>query len=145
MGSAKRSQSRIPNPRRIFLTLLLTIFVVEAGVMVVLPLMLPDRLDARVVALVDSCLLTFAAAPILWWIIIHPLRHRIVTEEAKARSIVAAAAEGIVTVDERGDVDSFNPAAEQIFGYAAEEVVGHSLTMLMPAEIAVQHQQALLR
>jgi PAS domain S-box-containing protein len=145
MGSAKRTQSGIPNPRRIFLTLLLTIFMVEAAVMVLLPILLPDHLNARVVALADACLLTFGAAPVLWWIIIRPLRLRIATEEAKARSILAAAAEGIVTVDERGAVDSFNPAAEQIFGYPAEEVVGHSLAMLMPAELASRHQQSLLR
>jgi PAS domain S-box-containing protein len=141
----KRAVSRTPNPWRVFLTVLLTIFSVEVAVMVVLPLLVPSRLDERIVALADACLLTFAAAPILWWIVIRPLRRLAVTEEAKAESIVAAAAEGIVTVDERGDLDSFNPAAEQIFGYAAEEVVGHSLTMLMPAESAAQHQQALLR
>ncbi len=143
MHSANRVQSLIPNPWRILLTVLLTIFVVEAAVMVALPALLPDRLDKRIVAFADACLLTLGAAPILMWIVIRPLRHQLIREEAKAESILAAAAEGIVTVDENGDVDSFNPAAERIFGYGAEEVVGQNLSMLISDEFAVWHQQAI--
>ncbi len=145
MGSVKQSLSRISTPWRVFLAVLLTVFMVEAVVMLVLPLLLPNRIDERIVALMDACLLVFTAAPILWWVVVRPLRRKVVTEEAKAESIVAAAAEGIVTVNDHGLVDSFNPAAERIFGYSAEEVVGHNVAMLIPAELATRHQQALLR
>lgn len=40
--------------------------------------------------------------------------------------------DGIVTAGPDGRVISFNPAAEHIFGYTAAEVVGGSLSMLMP-------------
>ena len=51
--------------------------------------------------------------------------------EARFRAIFESAVDGIVTVDEAGIVASFNPAACRIFGYAADEVVGRNVSMLM--------------
>ena len=44
--------------------------------------------------------------------------------EARARAVLETTVEAVVTIDARGLVQSFNPAAERIFGYAAAEVVG---------------------
>jgi PAS domain S-box-containing protein len=52
--------------------------------------------------------------------------------EARYRSIVDTAADAMVVIDEAGAVQSFNKAAEQIFGYAADEVVGRNIRVLMP-------------
>ena len=41
--------------------------------------------------------------------------------------------DGLITIDRRGMMVSFNPAAEQIFGYAAQEVIGQNIKMLMPS------------
>jgi len=55
------------------------------------------------------------------------------TETAsELRTIVDAAVDGIVKISDRGIVLSFNESAERIFGYRAEEVVGHNVRMLMP-------------
>ncbi|MEO5341563.1 MAG: response regulator [Magnetococcus sp. MYC-9] len=48
------------------------------------------------------------------------------------RAILQTAVNPIITIDTRGLVHSFNPAAERLFGYAASEVLGHNVKLLMP-------------
>lgn len=47
-------------------------------------------------------------------------------------AVISYASDGIITMDAAGLVVSFNPAAEQIFGYASDEVIGRDIDMLMP-------------
>ena len=55
---------------------------------------------------------------------------RQVTEE-HTRSIVETVIDGIITFDADGTIETFNPAAETIFGYAADEVLGKGFSILM--------------
>lgn len=50
----------------------------------------------------------------------------------RLRAIMETAVEGIITIDERGIMDSVNAAACAIFGYTAEEMGGKNVSMLMP-------------
>src|SRR5262249_52641455 len=53
--------------------------------------------------------------------------------EAKLRAVVSTAVDAVLTIDERGTIDSVNPAAERMFGYTAPEMVGQNVRMLMPS------------
>ncbi|WP_207461739.1 PAS domain S-box protein [Azospirillum sp. SYSU D00513] len=53
--------------------------------------------------------------------------------ETRLRAIVDTAADAVVVLDATGLIQSFNPAAERIFGYGAEQAAGKPLTMLVPA------------
>jgi diguanylate cyclase (GGDEF)-like protein/PAS domain S-box-containing protein len=48
------------------------------------------------------------------------------------QAIIHNVMDGIITIDESGLIQGFNPAAERIFGYAAPEVMGQNLKLLMP-------------
>lgn len=61
--------------------------------------------------------------------------------EAHAQAVLDNAVDAIITIDESGTVRSFNKAAQRIFGYAANEVIGHSINMLMPAPHRERHDQ----
>lgn len=65
--------------------------------------------------------------------------------ERRYRQLMEAALDAIVVADQNGRILLFNPAAERIFGYAAAEAIGQSLTLLMPAEFHAAFQQGLQR
>jgi len=65
--------------------------------------------------------------------------------QARLRSILETAPEAIITIDDRGIVDSFSASAEKLFGYEASEVVGRNVSMLMPAPYREEHDNYISR
>jgi PAS domain S-box-containing protein len=61
--------------------------------------------------------------------------------EARMSSIIGSAMDAIITVDPQQRIVLFNAAAERIFGYKAEAMVGESLERLIPAGMRQHHQQ----
>jgi two-component system sensor kinase FixL len=59
--------------------------------------------------------------------------------EARTRAILDAAVDAILTIDPSGIVESMNPAAEKLFGYASPEVLGQNVKMLMPEPYRREH------
>lgn len=57
---------------------------------------------------------------------------RLLDQEMHMQAVVDTAAEGIIVVDERGLIHTFNNAAQQLFGFDAQEVSGRPLSWLLP-------------
>jgi PAS domain S-box-containing protein len=56
-----------------------------------------------------------------------------------AAQALAAAADAIVTVNTRGEIMSWNPAAEVLLGHTAGQAIGQTLALLIPAEHRARH------
>jgi PAS domain S-box-containing protein len=59
--------------------------------------------------------------------------------EEQIRAILDATADAVVTINVLGRIATFNRAAERIFGYSADEVIGENVTILIPAHERVGH------
>jgi len=64
-------------------------------------------------------------------------------DEARLRAVVDTAVDGVILIDPQGTVLLFNPACERLFGYAAAEVVGKNVKLLMPSPYQEQHDRYL--
>jgi PAS domain S-box-containing protein len=65
--------------------------------------------------------------------------------EERFRAVAQSATDAIVTMDRRGDIVFWNRAAETIFGYTSEEVLGQPLALIMPERLRAAHQNAVER
>ena len=59
--------------------------------------------------------------------------------EERMRSVVNHVVDGIITIDDRGNIESFNPAAEKTFGYQPDEVLHQNVKILMPDPYHSEH------
>jgi two-component system sensor kinase FixL len=57
------------------------------------------------------------------------------------QSIFESAVDGIIVIDGKGLIKAFNPAAERLFGYRTEEVLGQNVKLLMPSPDREQHDR----
>jgi len=73
------------------------------------------------------------------------LEDRLRTSEARWRSIIDSAVDGIVLIDAHGTVEAFNPAAERLFDYRERDVIGRNVSMLMPSPYGEEHDGYLRR
>jgi PAS domain S-box-containing protein len=69
----------------------------------------------------------------------HFAQTALADSEERLRAILETAVEGIVTIDERGLIESMNRAAENAFGYQAKEVIGKNVNVLMPSPYREEH------
>jgi PAS domain S-box-containing protein len=69
------------------------------------------------------------------------LRH----SEERYRILVETATDAVISIDESSRILFANPATTMIFGYEPAELIGQSLTMLMPQSMRGTHEKALHR
>jgi PAS domain S-box-containing protein len=60
--------------------------------------------------------------------------------EAKFTGIVSIASDAIISTNSSQEILNFNRGAEEIFGYAAAEVIGENLSMLLPQKFRDAHR-----
>jgi PAS domain S-box-containing protein len=65
--------------------------------------------------------------------------------EERFRSVAQTAGDAIITIDTRGKIVFWNHAAEEIFGYSADEAMGKVLTFIMPERFREAHREGLER
>jgi PAS domain S-box-containing protein len=66
--------------------------------------------------------------------------------EALTGAILGAALDGVITMDAQGRILEFNPAAERIFGYSSDDVIGEDMAeLIMPPALRAPHRSALAR
>ena len=66
-------------------------------------------------------------------------KNALATSEARMHALLEAVVDGIISIDERGVLQTINPAAERLFGYAAQEVIGQNVKLLMPSPYQGEH------
>ena len=76
-------------------------------------------------------------AKLIWQMVtnLKRVKTELESSQRQLKAIFDHAMDGIITVDESGAIQGFNPAAESIFGYAQAEVLRKPLDLLLPAAI----------
>jgi PAS domain S-box-containing protein len=65
--------------------------------------------------------------------------------EARLGAVLETAVDAIVTIDNRGRIQSTNPATTRMFGYLASEMIGQNVNILMPSPFREEHDEYLAR
>lgn len=135
-------------PLKIFLSLLLFVFVVELSIMLLFKFSEDSSEISWRESLVDAVMLTSFCAPFFWYFAIKPLQRTLEAlslEGFKLHKILEMAGEGIVSIDATGKIQSFNRAAQNIFGYSEAEVINQNVTVLIPHPHRDSHDEYLTR
>ncbi len=76
---------------------------------------------------------------------IEQAHHALQESEERFQAVFHAAIDAIVLANHQGLIMSWNPSAEEMFGYKAEEIFGKSLTLIMPLRYRKAHEEGMKR
>jgi diguanylate cyclase (GGDEF)-like protein/PAS domain S-box-containing protein len=129
-GEARElSTPGLPSAWRLLISILAVIFTIEFLVMWLLVIFFsvpPNTAEF----LADSALLASLSAPFLWMLVVQPLRMAALREKKRVEAVMGHVMEGVVGYNAEGEILSFNPAAEKIFGYSAAKLLGRKINTL---------------
>lgn len=75
-------------------------------------------------------------------IVAYRERKTLIDNESRLRMVIDNAVEGIISTDQSGFITSFNAAAERIFGYSHDQVIGRNVSILVPQDQMEEHRKA---
>ncbi len=84
----------------------------------------------------------------LFWQMIMNLKQtkgELEKSQGQLQAVIQNVMDGIITINESGEIQGFNPAAEQIFGYAQQEILGQSIKMLLSEQDRCEHDAYIYR
>ncbi len=140
------------NKRLVLLIVIMTIVsLIVGGIAISVPyftvidnsLIRAQFIKAACGGLAVAIVVVVVVASLLFARVTNPMLSGIHERESRLRSILDTAVDAIITIDDRGIIESLNPATETMFGYAAVELVGQNVKLLMPAPYAEQHDEYL--
>jgi len=77
--------------------------------------------------------------------ILKQKRKEVEAEQAYLNAILQSTAEGIITINGRGEIETFNKAAEKMFDYESKDILGQSVTILIPERFRQAHNDGFRR
>lgn len=119
----------LETPTRLFGVLLFMFFLVDLLLEQYFPYVFPNVAKSTY-KYIDSFLSALCVAPVLWLFVVWPLKRNSLSERARISALYDQVRDAIVTIDAKGRIKLFNPAAELIFGYGLGEISGKSAALL---------------
>ncbi|MGB5103107.1 MAG: PAS domain S-box protein [Steroidobacteraceae bacterium] len=72
-------------------------------------------------------------------------RRSLSQSEREFRALLEAAVDAVLVIDHMGTIEEFNPSAQLVFGYEADEIIGRNVNVLMPEPYHGEHDAYLAR
>ena len=75
--------------------------------------------------------------------VFNRMQDQLIAGETRIRAVMDNVVDAVITIDEKGIVESANPAVRSVFGYQPDELLGQNVKILMPEPYAEEHDQYL--
>jgi len=120
------------SPLRLVLILLTIVLGIEGGMVLLVPTLAPPDIGPRAAAVIEVGVSAVFSALAVWLIVVRPLRRQSLNQAKRLATYVETAGDAMIAMDRNGIVVTCNRAAQRIFGYAADELIGRGFDLLVP-------------
>ena len=120
----------LETPVKLYITLLFVVFMGDLVESIILPYLITTQ-NIFLRTIIDNFMFTMLSAPFLWLLIARPLQRIAQCEKTRSEKIQAQIMDAVMSVDENGIIETFNPVTERIFDYSAQEVIGKNASQLL--------------